>query len=354
MLPDIATRVIDLAVTAPSADNSQPWRFIQQDNYWDVCYCHTGANDPFGPTGHATLLSTGALCSNLELICGRPNTYSTIDPFGNWHLSFTPPQHICETTEALLRQRHTNRHPFIGPVEETICSQIELSESLKVQLVLDRSSIRQIAKATRICSELRFNTQELHEWLFSSLRWTESEIATGDGLDINTLHLPAGGNAFMKFISSWSRMSILNSLGISKCMALIDSKPIRNAPALIVISSRPEPGLAWQAGKTLAQLWANLNQRGLAVHPYYVITDMTYRYLSKKLTASAEFQAKSALEITRHALNLDTNEVPHIVLRIGIPTITPVRSRRKTAELFIKKSNGGGIKHLTAASQESA
>lgn len=339
MLPEITKRVIELAVTAPSADNSQPWRFVKNDNHWEVNYNYAGSKDVFGPSGHATLLSTGALSFNLEQICGKMNTSSSIDALGNWRLSFIPPQQISEATETLLRQRHTNRHPFNSPSDYKVFKQIKINDQLRVQLVEEPSSIRQIAEAIRICSELRFKNQELHEWLFSSIRWTQSEVAKGDGLDLKTLHLPPGGSAFMKFISSWSRMSILNSLGISKFMALIDSLPVRHAPALIVISSKQYPQLAWQAGKTLAQVWTALNKNGIAVHPYYVITDIAYRSQGKKLNASAEKKAIRALSITRDALKLDANELPHIVLRIGNPTVTPERSRRKTPESFLDQWN---------------
>ncbi len=142
----------------------------------------------------------------------------------------------------------------------------------------------------------------------------------------------------MKFISSWPRMSALNLLGISKIMALIDSLPVQNAPALIVISSKQEPALTWQAGHTLAEIWTTLNQAGLAVHPYYVITDIAHRLQRSELDETAAGFAKKALALSRNVLNLETDELPHIVLRIGYPTAHPERSKRKSADSFIIES----------------
>lgn len=335
MTPEIAKRTIDLAVTAPSADNSQPWQFVNAGNRWEVVYHHAGTKDLFGPTGHATLLSTGALSYNLEQICGTSNTSSAIDPLGNWRLSFVPPDRICEATEHALRQRHTNRHPFIGPIHSSPIEQIAADNQLKLQFISAPSSIRKIAKAIAICSELRFKNEELHEWLFSSLRWSSSEAEIGDGLDLRTLHLPPGGRAFMKFISYWPRMSLLNFLGISKLMAHVDSLPVSNAPALLVISSKQEPTLTWQAGKTLAEIWTKLNQTGVAVHPYYVITDIAHRLQKNKLDKAAAGLAKKALSISRTTLNLEADELPHIILRIGFPTRHPERSKRKNVDSFI-------------------
>ena len=339
MIPEIAKRTIDLAVTAPSADNSQPWRFVNRGDHWEVVYHHAGPKDLFGPTGHATLLSTGALCYNLEQICGTNNTSSSIDTVGNWRLTFVPPDTISEATESALRQRHTNRHPFIGSIINSPIEQIAADNQIKLQFISEPAPIRKIAEAIRICSELRFKNEELHKWLFSSLRWSpsEAEIA-GDGLDLRTLHLPPGGKGFMKFISSWPRMSILNLLGISKIMALIDSLPVRNAPALIVISSKKEPGLTWQAGHTLAEIWTKLNRMGLAAHPYYVVTDIAHRLQRSELDEAAAGFAEQALALSRNVLNLEADELPHIVLRIGYPTAYPERSKRKSADSFIIES----------------
>lgn len=139
----------------------------------------------------------------------------------------------------------------------------------------------------------------------------------------------------MKFISYWPRMSLLNFLGISKLMAHVDSLPVSNAPALLVISSKQEPTLTWQAGKTLAEIWTKLNQTGVAVHPYYVITDIAHRLQKNKLDKAAAGLAKKALSISRTTLNLEADELPHIILRIGFPTRHPERSKRKNVDSFI-------------------
>lgn len=336
MLTEIAKRTIDLAVTAPSADNSQPWRFSRQDDRWAVSYSHLGTKDLFGPSGHASLLSTGALNYNLDQICGPNNTRSCVDSDGNWRLSFLLPAQISETVEATLRRRHTNRHPFTGAIHGPPVALSSDQDQIKVQFISEPAVIRQIAKAVKICSEIRFHNQALHEWLFSSLRWTPSEVAKGDGLDLRTLHLPPGGGLFMRFISSWQRMQLLNALGFSKLMALIDSQPVREAPALMVISSKQDPQLTWQAGKMLAEAWTKLNHIGVAVHPYYVITDISNRLQNNKLDDADIPAAKAALLMTRQALKLEDDELPHIVLRIGYPTVTPELSKRKPPESFIQ------------------
>jgi hypothetical protein len=333
---NLIQRVIELAVTAPSADNAQPWRFFKKNGRLHTNYHHNGNQDVFGSTGHATLLSTGALSFNLDLICGKSNTFSTIDTQGNWSISFSPPEKIDDDVEQFLRTRHTNRHPFRGPFAWPDQQLTEQTEPLKLQIITEPSVIERLSESVRLCSEIRFNNQELHEWLFSSLRWTPTQVALGDGLDLKTLHLPPGGSAFMKLLSPWKTMSALNSVGIYKLMAKLDSKPIQEAPALITISGPQNPETVWQSGRLLAQVWCMLNKHGFAVHPYYVLSDIANRFNSNKISKSWSKQASDALNIARETLNLEKNETPHILLRVGLPTIAPVRSKRRAVQTFIE------------------
>ena len=61
--------IIKLAVSAPSADNSQSWQFIVDAGALFCSYRHRAlAPDPFGAMGHASLISSGALLENIDAI----------------------------------------------------------------------------------------------------------------------------------------------------------------------------------------------------------------------------------------------------------------------------------------------
>ncbi|MDP3537298.1 MAG: hypothetical protein Q8S26_01195 [Azonexus sp.] len=330
---------VDLAVTAPSADNSQPWTFSIHDDQVICKYRHSGTiDDPFGGNGHGTLIAAGALHENIDRLlkcCGLPS--SRINRQAEWEISFnTPSSPIpeCDLVSA-IQNRHTNRHRFAPPSASSL-DKLPKSHSgaSRVVLLTHSSAIKTTAKAVRQCSEARFNSRNLHEWLFSSLRWTPEGVAIGDGLDLNTIDLPPGGKSFMRFISPWSRMEFLNHFGIYKLLAIADSAPISQSSCLMAIVGGKTPDEIWEAGRHLQRLWLELNQRGLAVHPYYVITDLTNRLDTGRIDAHWAPRVQTAKTQISRVLELGSDEQLHMLLRVGQATKQAVRSRRKPVKQF--------------------
>lgn len=192
-----------------------------------------------------------------------------------------------------------------------------------------------MTSSLRSCSEARFNDQELHEWLFSSIRWSEKEAQSGTGLDISTLHLPPGGRHFMHWMAPWERMQLLNRYGIYKILALADSSLMHQAPGIIAFSGGSSVRDIWEAGCCMQRTWIALNQEGIAVHPYYAITDLLNRLQSGKLNPDWKNQISLAQGNVRELLSLETDERLHMLFRIGLPTVNPVRSQRLPASSFL-------------------
>jgi hypothetical protein len=328
--------IVELAVAAPSADNSQPWGFFGKGNQWQCKYHHFSKNnDPFGPVGHANLLATAALHQHLEMILSQSNCKMSFNlNKTNWTIDFDLGEEIPSFAASSILGRHTNRHPF----RDGIC--IEKLDSKKfsdvtIHRILDPERIKQIANAICICSKVRFNDQELHKWLFGSLRFTENEVSQGDGLDLRTLPLPPGGISFMRFIAPWPRMAILNKIGMYRLMAILDSQLVVRAPALLVLSGPNSPDAVWSAGKALETIWIDLNRQGLAVHPYYVVTDIISRLDNSQLASNWKIMALQAKCQLADCLNLENEEKIHMILRVGYPTKDAVRSKRRATNSFI-------------------
>ena len=132
-----------------------------------------------------------------------------------------------------LFARHTNRHPYKAtPISSEIASAVaDIRETgARVALIRSASELALLAHATRIASEARFRTPEIHAWLGASLRPTPDSAAAGDGLDLRTLHLPMGGRHFLEYIADWRRLERLNRVGAYRLLGAIESQPIRNGP----------------------------------------------------------------------------------------------------------------------------
>jgi hypothetical protein len=234
-----------------------------------------------------------------------------------------------------LHARHTNRLPYRSDPVTWLHPTQSWPGSSQVRFIKDRGAIAEVAAATRLCSAARFNSRELHEWLFSSLRWTDQEAARGEGLDMATLHLPPGGRQFMRFIAPWSRMERLNCFGLYHVMAAADTKLVAQAPVLVAISGGGDSASVWEAGRAMQQIWVQLNAAGYAVHPYYVIPDLANRLVSGQLAPKWHAEVRQALALVHESCGFNNGESLHILLRVGLPTQPAIRSRRLPIEQLI-------------------
>lgn len=337
-----AHEIVKLVVTAPSADNCQPWAFRVEGNTLQFFYHHRlSTTDLFGPYGHTNVLVSGALLENLHVIL--PPGHSSPEwraASNSWEIILNDLHQITgvsANTISLLLSRHTNRYPF-KPIEEEDLALLPTYPGCRAIVATSPSAIRTIAHAVMQCSAARFNCKELHEWLFSSIRWTSAEIDTGTGLDINTLHLPPGGRTFMHWISPWPRMQLLNRFGFGRVMASADAALVREAPAIIALVSGNSPLEIVESGRLMQRIWLELNARGVAVHPYYVLTDQWNRRKSGKLDPKWNTTIDSAVSIANEALGLTPEEHIHMLLRVGRPSYSPVRSRRLPVPAFMDAS----------------
>lgn len=337
-----------IAGRAPSADNSQPWvlhwngrelevRFAQRDKSQSV----------FEAGSHATLLSVGAVLENLQATLTANGTRVDLQwpanpALGEPYVSVS----IAHASEKFVApecplQRHTNRGPFRRTLlPDAIVREFgQLQEGANRVAVLTGAQKSKLARLVRLCSEARFCNQRLHEWLIGSLRFTSDEVAQGDGLDVEALCLPPGGKQFLRFTSDWRRLAALNRLGAYKLLALSEVALLSAAPALLCVIGRADTRNAIDAGRFMSHTWADLNMKGISVHPYYVVADQINRLHDGTIARGFEAQLKTVEAELRQLLALAPNETLHMILRIGYPkVITPVRSRRLPLDAILVDS----------------
>ena len=143
---------------------------------------------------------------------------------------------------------------------------------------------------------------------WTSLRLTPDDVARGDGLDVETLDLPPGGGLLLRLISDWSRMKRLNRLGMYRMLAAVDSRPVAGAPALLAITGAADAHTCLAAGRVLAQAWYRLEAAGVAVQPYYVISDMLERLHRDGIPAPLLDEARTLAADTTRVFGLADGE----------------------------------------------
>ena len=78
----------------------------------------------------------------------------------------------------------------------------------------------------------------------------------------------------------------------------------------------------------MQQVWLALNQAGLAVQPYYVVSDQLQRLKHGQQHPAHLAQAQQLQLMGTRVLGLKEGQSLAMLLRIGSPTVDPVRSRR--------------------------
>lgn len=348
--------IIKAGQCAPSADNSQPWCFRVKDNEISVGYATERlAGGTFGPNESATLIAVGCVLENMLQAAASlsvPVSYSLGGEAAGHNGSsyFTlflgggaGQSDLCfDFGEYALFDRHTNRFPFRAEAipAETVSEVGKLREGTASIKTLDSlDEIKAIAAIAKQASEVRFQTQEVHEWLARSLRFTQQEAARGDGLDLATLALPPGGGVFMRYIMDWKWMSRLNCVGAYKLMAAMDVKLLEQAPTVLAIVGGSTAAEVIESGRLMMRTWIALNSRGIAVQPYYVVSDQLQRRLDGKVPSHLLGQIDGVAKQTAQLLDFSEHQRLYMLLRIGFPTKNPVRSKRLPIEVVCQRTD---------------
>ncbi len=346
MLPKIIEYLANVAQSAPSADNSQPWQFSWDGEYFKIQLIENDSEiQSLGKDHPAMLLSLGCVTENvlqaLDFI-GKSDIKAHLlpDQFAV-RFKIIAEDKLCEPEESAnnhpLFLRHTNRFPFkkskLSPdIRENLAKLCEVEA--RVHIVDTKAEINFFAGLIKIASAVRFQTQDIHEWLGSSLRLSASAALSNDGLDAKTLDLPAGGRFLLAFMKPWSRMKLMNYFGLHKLFAMVESMQLKKTACLICITAPLTKQGTINAGMLMERVWIYLNQKGLSVHPYFVLSDQVYRFYENKVPQSlVPVIAQLVDDIEKKGFGKQNHL--QIILRVGVAAINPTRSRRHKATVVV-------------------
>lgn len=345
MVHPFIRQLASVAAGAPSADNGQPWQLAWDGSALSIHFAERASL--FRADSHASLLAAGAVAEHVQAALDANGVdarwqwgSASGQPYASVALGALPDQFQPPAGPAA---RHTNRLPYRRePLPAGLAAQLAaLGEGGNRLQLLQGASAKPLLDMVRVCSEARFCNPALHAWLFDCLRFTPQAAADGSGLDVRTLGLPPGGRALMHAIRDWKRMQALNRVGLYKLMALAETGLLRQAPGLLCLTG-PDgwPG-ACDAGRLLARVWMQLNLQGLAVHPYYVISDQLQRLHAGTLPAGFAPAVAGVEQALQQQLALPAGHTLHMLLRIGWPKAAPVRSQRLPLEQVFSAAADG-------------
>ena len=282
---DIKAGILRAGIAAPSADNSQPWRFAWSGDELDLRIDADRSGRVSDTRYVLSDLAAGACLENMIIHARSLGYAAELQTFPRdddelWVARILwrrDPE--CDQAEPLagaIEQRHTNRHfPWHGPIstdtQARLNAQARLIPGQRLYWPQTAGDRKAALGVIRQAETLRFRSPTLHAELFSSVRFSAGWHATcEEGLAPAALAVEPPVRPVFKLMRRPAVMSMLNRLGGASALGWRSAwLPIRLSPGLclLVIPSTARSDVL-AGGRALQRVWLEATLDGLSVQPY--------------------------------------------------------------------------------------
>jgi hypothetical protein len=284
---DQATKagILAVAIAAPSADNSQPWRFAWSGDTLDLRIDADRSGGVSDTRYVLSDLSAGACLENMVIHARSLGVAADVqifprddDPLWVARIAWRRDS-ACDQAEPLaaaIGQRHTDRSfPWRGPITPETQSRLDAQARLipGQRLWWPRTSGEKKAAldVIRQAETLRFKSPTLHAELFSSVRFAAGWHAScEEGLPPAALAVEPPMRPMFKLMRRPVVMGALNRLGAASMLGWRSAwLPIRLSPGLclLVIPTTTRADVL-AGGRALQRVWLQATLDGLSIQPF--------------------------------------------------------------------------------------
>jgi hypothetical protein len=278
-------RLVERATTAPSGGNAQPWRFVWSGSELDCRLDRSRGGSLLDFDDGSSHLALGAAAEALFHAATAEGRELELQPFPDprdpdlvYRATFAPVSAALEPSalSSLLEARCTNRR--LGPrkplaaAHRDSLTKAALSCGAELELVTAPDALDEIGAVLGEIDRVRFLSENLHAELMSELRWTDQEArATGDGIDLGTLELDAGGAAALQLLRDPAAIGLLRKLAKGERLALPARRSIAAASAvgLLRVAGSGRDAYA-RGGRGVQRIWLVATKLGLSFQPMSV------------------------------------------------------------------------------------
>jgi hypothetical protein len=323
---------IAVARLAPSAHNTQPWRFRIEGGRavlgWDPSR-ELPAGDPesrylftgLGAAAESFILGAAQAGTSAEALLASTRGYRhaaslTIGAAG-------PCADDVELAKA-AHSRQTNRLPFRrAEVEAPLLQQLEeeaARRGLSVSIITGPVAMRRLGELTAEGTAANFTNRpvymEFNRWLRVSRRDPGYDR---DGLNLECLGLGRAVNAIAPYVTQPGRMAVLARLGLHRTISGRQGRLVARSPAAALLLARSHgPVDLFEGGQVMLRVWLRAMLLGLSVHP--VTAAMDHPELRGELAATFGVASDSSMVVC---------------FRLGYGPPAPKSARLPTDELLV-------------------
>ena len=352
--PELITKIITSASSAPSGDNSQPWRFVVRNNIIEFHYLPEKDNAILNYENSGTLIALGASIKNAELEALALGYNPKIKYIQNGSCVATMElqeggrlkKGELQLHEAIFK-RHSNRKAYrkIALDEESRTAILNLFSSneygIGAVLLESKDVLQKTARALTTMEEVALGNQKLHELFFKDILWSESENREGkNGMYIKTLELPPPAQFLFRFLKNWSFARTLAKIGFPKLVAKTNAKQNASASAFgVVVVRRADRETYLNIGKFIEHVWLLATAHGLS---FQIVTGMVFLERTMKDESTKNIFSDKERKLVDRSYDLVKKYVggigePIIVFRLGTSSEpTDISYRTKPDISFVK------------------
>jgi nitroreductase len=276
---------LEAARLAPSAHNSQPWRFQPaRDGLlvgWDA-----GRELPHGdPRRRYLMTGLGAAAESLALGVVAAGLRGQVEYYprpgervaARVRLAWGPAAAADRALAAAIPLRQTTRLPFWDePLPAGALARLAAAADRHgCQLVAVEG--RQVGLLAELVAEGTARNfadpavyREFHGWLRSA----RDPRAGRDGLPLQALGLGRGAALLAPFLLDPARMRRLERVGLHRAAARTQGRLARRCPAFcLLVSPSDEPAALFGGGRAMLRVWLEATALGLRLHPMTAAMD---------------------------------------------------------------------------------
>jgi molybdopterin/thiamine biosynthesis adenylyltransferase len=339
--------VVTAAVHAPSAGNSQPWRFGWDGHELSVRLDRQRARAAVDPGCAAGWIALGAACENIAIAAchrGRRARFSWFPDRDDRDLAATvyfeqrrgELPSSCDRLFPLIVERCTDR--TVGSADPLSSAQrraLEAAASVhgaSLHIVDDRRRLARFARLIGVSDRLRFLNPTFHRELADELRWTEhDDRPVPDGVDVASLGLEPSSVSALRLLVRPSVSSFLAAHDLGRRLIEIQRRTLLTTTALALLTvSSGTPFGRLRGGRALQHVWLEATAHGLAVHPVTPLSLFGVQDDDESCLSSAD--RHTLCRIARELTSLFAIEdgSPILIMRLHHgSTVAPVRVGRR-------------------------
>ena len=276
---EVLLEILRDACRAPSADNTQPWRFIVESDTIRVINTGDQVESIFNYRQMANHVSLGACIENLCVSAEGHGFQVDLtlfpDPSNRLVVARVVLIQNVGVTNGLapfIKHRASNRKKYHPKkiVPDVLAQFGVLADGVggRMALISNEEDVKAMSHTISVGEKLALETKSIHDFLFEHVTWTKKEDGEKHGFLIDTFEFTPPQRAAFKLFSNWNILKFFLPLGIADFIAHDMEKVHATAAvfgAIIMPGKEDEDYL--KTGILFERLWLAATKLDLSLHP---------------------------------------------------------------------------------------